>query len=491
VNTFQLGSLWTRGVGALGVCLLLGCQPSLQSQPLAQPAPAETPPPSAGAAAPLKLRLYNAYAKAADPRFSELPSVIEQAELVPQVTLQVESDLPIASVRFELDGRQRLDRGAPFLLSETEDGKASDWKLTPGSHQLKVVAYSGADANGWVLAQTSRTFVIARDGLDSSPDSGEHRPYRFWITSDGRYVSRNGAGDYVDLRGEVVLTQDQVRLEERQPEQGELVTLTPGAPTLDFAFQVLLPDGYNPAIHYPVVVSLHHGWEVFRGTDNDGRMLKEEPIFSGPESLTRSPNRTRFPAVFVVPQLAKKTNSGGIEHEWGAFSDLDNTTGSVKSAATPSLSGAFTYKILNDLLLGALPVAGARVGMDAARIYVTGHSMGGLGTWDFLQRWPDMWAAGVPMAGYADPNLVTQVRSTPIWAFHHPLDCYNPVAGTRTMQQLIKSVGGTAARFTELSFDVAGKCEQAHFQTPAWAWSEPELPLWLFSQVRGPKPGDH
>jgi predicted peptidase len=253
---------------------------------------------------------------------------------------------------------------------------------------------------------------------------------------------------------------------------------------LEFAFQVLLPDGYKADVHYPLIVYLHHGWSVFRGTDNDGRMFAECPIFAGEQSLTRSPNRTRFPAVFLVPQMVKKETRSGVEHEWGAFSHLDNTLGTVKSAPTPSVSGAFTRKVLDDLLLGALPVAGARLAVDRDRIYLTGHSMGGLGTWDFTERWPELWAAAVPMAGYPDHAQAARVRSLPIWAFHHVKDCYNPVVGTQTMQRQIQTAGGHLVRFTELSFDTQGKCDQAHFRTPEFAWREPELPLWLFSQVR-------
>lgn len=450
-----------------------------------RPAPdRDAPPPE------VKLRAYNVYRGAPDPRWARLPQRVHTAELLPRTTIAAVVSSTVQSVRFDVDGVMRVDSTAPFRWSEDDSGNAVPWSLGAGKHHVEAVGYPTPDGSGTPLASASTTLEISDEGSDPSPDEGGHAQFRFWITRSGKYVTRAPSGSFVDAAGEVVLDADDVVLEEREEEQGRFVSRREGLDDVEFAFQILLPEGYDPSTKYPLVLFLHHGWHVFRGTDNDGRMLTECPIFAGPRSLTRSANRNRFPAIFLVPQMVGKENVGGVEHEWAAFTNLDTESGHFESAEMPSKSTAFTLKVLDDLLEGTLPIAGERVGLDDARLYVTGHSMGGLGTWDLLARRPEIWAAAAPMAGYADPSTAGQLAGVPIWAFHHEADCYNTIRGTTAMVKRIHDAArrgglGDELRFTRLDFDTQGKCDQAHFRTPAAAWNESdELPVWMFSQAR-------
>ena len=86
-----------------------------------------------------------------------------------------------------------------------------------------------------------------------------------------------------------------------------------------------------------------------------------------------------------------------------------------------------------------------------------------------------------------DHRRVPELSQTPIWAFHHERDCYNPIIGTQTLFDSVQSAAGKSStmKFTRLTFETDGKCDQAHFQTPSGAWDrEPELFEWLFSQMR-------
>jgi predicted peptidase len=112
--------------------------------------------------------------------------------------------------------------------------------------------------------------------------------------------------------------------------------------------------------------------------------------------------------------------------------------------------------------------------------------MGGLGTWDWVERRPQFFAGAVPMAGYPDFSRAAAVKDTPIWAFHHQIDCYNAFAGSNTMFQRVTQApnNGKVMKLTKLTFDTGGACDQAHFQTPDKAWNEtPGVLEWLFSQV--------
>ncbi len=453
----------------------------------AAPAPATHPENPNGDLPIISLRLFDVVTGEVDPRFDQVPSILHRVELLPDITLLAETDETAGSVRFDVDGASRLDSEVPFSWSETEAGAPRSWRLPDGPHAIEVTAFSTKDGSGRPVARSALRFTLDSAGIDSSPENGAHTRHDFWKTGSGAYVTRNVAGDFVDDRGSVLLAGKHVELRFPEKEQGHLVTTKDGADTLEFAFIVLLPEGYDPTVKYPLLVFLHHGWDVYRGTDNDGRPL-ETPLFSGPRSLTQSSMRTRFPSVIVVPQLARKETVDGVEQEWGAFTDLDNEIGSVRSAPHPSKSGQRVLDLVEDMLSGRFSVGKTPVTVDSGRIYLAGHSMGGLGTWDLLARRPDLWAAGVPMAGYPDHEKADLLRETPIWSFHHERDCYNPFQGSQTMVRRVRAASrpeGSRIRFTRLTFDTEGKCDQAHFQTPNGAWNdEPGLFEWLFSQVR-------
>ncbi|MEO9571971.1 MAG: hypothetical protein ABJH82_09315 [Polaribacter sp.] len=60
------------------------------------------------------------------------------------------------------------------------------------------------------------------------------------------------------------------------------------------------------------------------------------------------------------------------------------------------------------------------------------------GTWDFIARKPELFAAAIPMAGYSDPHQIQKIKEIPIWIFHGNKDQWNPVQGSRTIYQLLK-----------------------------------------------------
>ncbi|MBL4687499.1 MAG: hypothetical protein JKY37_23085 [Nannocystaceae bacterium] len=427
--------------------------------------------------------LFNVTMGIADPRWPTVPATISTVQLPPQYTLQATVPPDTASVRFILDeGAAVLDTAAPFRLAEDEAGVAIDSPLAVGIHGVVVEAFESVDGTGDPIEVEDVAFEITRDGTLESPS--EHTSHRMWRTDGGTYVYRDRAGDFVDAAGSVVISGADVSTVEMGDGQGHFV-VSGGGEGIEFAFIVLLPDGFDASVPYPLVVFLHHGWEVYRGTDNDGLPL-DAPLLGGPRSLVSAPEqRTDYPAIVLVPQMRQTQNIDGVTHEWAAFTDIDNDTGSFVAAAAVSVNTQPVLDVIDALEAGSLTVNGAVPTIDSARVYLSGHSMGGLGSWDLLGRLPDRWAAGLPMAGYSDHTTAQALTQTPIWAFHHEIDCYNPAIGTQTMHGLItKDNGGTRMRFTLLTFDTGGACDQAHFQTPGAAWdSEPGVFEWMFGQL--------
>jgi predicted peptidase len=114
--------------------------------------------------------------------------------------------------------------------------------------------------------------------------------------------------------------------------------------------------------------------------------------------------------------------------------------------------------------------------IDPDRVYLTGLSMGGYGTWDLAERMPKRFAAAVPICGGGDDTKANRLVGLPLWAWHGDADPAVPVERSRQMIAAIKTAGGNA-KFTELP-------GVGH---DSWtkAYTDPEGAIpWLFEQRR-------
>ena len=130
------------------------------------------------------------------------------------------------------------------------------------------------------------------------------------------------------------------------------------------------------------------------------------------------------------------------------------------------------------LLLELLPKFRDEFAIDTDRIYVMGLSMGGYGTWDMIQRYPEMFAAAVPICGGGDATKAERIARMPVWAFHGNRDTVVPTSRSRDMIEAMRKAGGSP-RYTESPGVGHG----------VWgvAFGDPELAKWLFAQRRGKK----
>jgi predicted peptidase len=115
--------------------------------------------------------------------------------------------------------------------------------------------------------------------------------------------------------------------------------------------------------------------------------------------------------------------------------------------------------------------------VDSTRVYVTGQSMGGVGTWGLLANHANRFAAAVPVCGIWKPDDAAKMNGVAIWAFHGDQDQTVPVSGSREMIAALKKAGVTPEpRYTEFAGVGHGSW------TPAYA--TPELWDWMFAQQR-------
>ncbi|WP_343703315.1 hypothetical protein [Chitinophaga sp.] len=114
--------------------------------------------------------------------------------------------------------------------------------------------------------------------------------------------------------------------------------------------------------------------------------------------------------------------------------------------------------------------------IDPSRVYLTGLSMGGYGVWDWAVKFPEKFAAAVPICGAGTPSRACVLKDMPIWAFHNADDYTVGVAGSRNMVNAIKACGGTLVKYTE---NPTGGHD-------AWtkAYNDPALYTWLNQQKK-------
>jgi predicted peptidase len=114
--------------------------------------------------------------------------------------------------------------------------------------------------------------------------------------------------------------------------------------------------------------------------------------------------------------------------------------------------------------------------IDERRIYVTGQSMGGSWVWHMTAQRPEFFAAAVPCCGADTNEEATASLGTPLWNFHGDSDQSVPVALSRERIAALRKAGGHP-----LYTEYAG----VDHNVWQWAYTEPELLKWVFSQRRG------
>ncbi len=117
-----------------------------------------------------------------------------------------------------------------------------------------------------------------------------------------------------------------------------------------------------------------------------------------------------------------------------------------------------------------------RYNIDEGKIYLTGLSMGGYGSWTMAAKHPKRFAAVAPVCGGGDPANAETLKDIPIWVFHGDRDRAVPFQKSVDMVDAIRAAGGTKIRFTSLEY-IGHNCWSATYATP-------ELYQWMESQTR-------
>ena len=206
----------------------------------------------------------------------------------------------------------------------------------------------------------------------------------------------------------------------------------------DSPYVLFVPHGYDKEKPTPVVLFLHGSGET-KG-DKSGKM----PVQVGLAPAIKGTREKGFPALVIIPQAETRG--------WQADGDNGKRAVLMVDEVVKEYNG------------------------DPKRVYLTGLSMGGFGTWSLAAAHPDKWAAIVPVCGgvrgdAADP--AGKVKDIPCWVWHGGADAVVKPQLSRDMVDAIKKAGGKP-KYTELP-------GVGHNSWDA-AYGSDELFTWLFKQ---------
>ena len=223
-------------------------------------------------------------------------------------------------------------------------------------------------------------------------------------------------------------------------------------------YRLLRPAAVEADQRYPLVLFLHGAGE--RGSDNESHLKFGASLFSKPE------NREAHPAFVVFPQCPGDKYWVDLAIRRKILAHEDQAFEEVFAPPTPELQRAME---LVDHIVATEPV-------DTDRMCIVGLSMGALGTYETLARWPGRFAAAVAICG-AGNTAVTEryAKKTAAWITHGTLDEVLEVRYSRRLHEVL-SAHGAEVKYTEFP-------DARHDAwTPTFAM--PELLPWLFSHKR-------
>ena len=203
----------------------------------------------------------------------------------------------------------------------------------------------------------------------------------------------------------------------------------------ELRYTLYLPENYDSTKEYPFLIYLHGGETGYNRTEGATPWNKD----LGKKGYAESIANGIEDCIIFAPQAPGTTTAGRSEAN-GYWSGLPSakvkTETKDNSPSSPYLRAA--QKMMDDFLKSGISCGGNVYKLDASRLYLTGHSMGSIGSYTMLRDCPDVFAAAVLGAGIGDPDSVDLWKSTPVRIFHGTEDTTIPYKSTEVMIEALK-----------------------------------------------------
>lgn len=196
-------------------------------------------------------------------------------------------------------------------------------------------------------------------------------------------------------------------------------------------YLLYLPEGYNKdtITRFPLMIFLH-------GSGESGDDLAKVKVHGPPKLIEQG---KKFPFIIVSPQA-------------------------------PPMTGWQT-----EVLIGMLADIKKKYRVDNDRVYLTGLSMGGFGTWNWAEKTPGEFAAIAPICGGGDASQTWKLRHMPVWCFHGAKDDVVPVSSSQKMVDSLKKYNPS------VKFTIYPEANHNSWDT---TYNNEALYSWLLSQKK-------
>ena len=219
-------------------------------------------------------------------------------------------------------------------------------------------------------------------------------------------------------------------------------------------YRLLQPKESAEGEMFPLVIFLHGAGE--RGSDNEKQLIHGSQMFLNPDNLEK------YPAFVLFPQCPES----GF---WAYNLPIKSLNELEAEEQMPAIFKA--VKELIDLYLENPMV-------DRSRVYIIGLSMGAMGTFDMVVRFPEIFAAAVPICGNVQPERLEKIEGVSFRIFHGDADQVVSVEGSRNAYKVLKAAG------VEVEYIEFPGCGHGSWN-PAFKYDD--FMEWIFKQKKSSK----
>ena len=216
-------------------------------------------------------------------------------------------------------------------------------------------------------------------------------------------------------------------------------------------YRLLTPENAKQSKKYPLVLFLHGVGE--RGEDNEKQLIHGSQMFLNPTV------REKHPAFVLFPQCPS--------NQYWAFLERPESFDNLQMGGEMPPILQAVKEMLDTYLADPM--------VDKDRIYIMGLSMGGMGTFSLVSRYPEIFAAAIPICGIADLNILPKAKDIKFRIYHGDADPVVPVRHSREAYKTLKAAGAKVEYF-----EFPG-CNHLSWNP---AFNQPDFMKWLFGQKK-------
>lgn len=201
----------------------------------------------------------------------------------------------------------------------------------------------------------------------------------------------------------------------------------------ELRYSVYLPEGYDINKEYPILLFLHGGSIGYLRNAETSPWSKDLDMYSEPIA------RGIEDCIILAPQAPGTPYSNNVGNTyWSGLSSEEMLDGATINVYDSSPYLRATEKLMAEFFENGISHKGNTYKIDTSRVYLAGHSQGGVGSFSILKDCPEIFTAAIIGAGIGDPDAADLWKNTPVRIIHGTKDAKITYKAAELMQAAIK-----------------------------------------------------